>query len=48
GIQPTRCHQIFDLVHDLQIDRHAVVGRNVDLHGIVSAQAIRVWLANLY
>src|SRR5712691_5193979 len=36
-MQPAGGNQIFDLVDDLQVDWHAVVGGNVDLHEDVSA-----------
>src|SRR5579863_3206032 len=35
--EPARGDQVFDLVDDLQVDRHAVIGGDVDLHGTRSA-----------
>src|SRR5579872_2116685 len=32
-LEPARRDQVLDLIDDLQVDRHAVVGRDVDLHG---------------
>ena len=37
GRQPPRRHQVLHLVDDLQVDRHAVIGRDVDLHDATSA-----------
>ena len=39
-LEPARGDQILDLVDDLQIDRHAVIGRDVDLHGSVREQKL--------